>query len=305
MPSLASASPRSSKLPTVSEITSPLRSPIASPFGTGFSKSFVWPANENFDCYTLAGKQKFYEYGDDKENAHEYQEQCVDVGSTLLGNVTEQDNGYTEESQSLLTFDSMPVNLFRNVWEQQTQHEKVKILEEPKFEPGANAINNYDLVRSTEALLAQFEAAHEQKTFLQTESIKTDESDIGSENFSSLAEPVPVISSGERSKQVCSNSNCQASETTTWRYFPSDIHRIQPFCSACKLYYDFHRRHRPRSLAKAPKKNMRLKKIPLADRICTNCSTLVTPVWRFVGDNLYCNRCGQYRRKHGIDRPLE
>lgn len=46
------------------------------------------------------------------------------------------------------------------------------------------------------------------------------------------------------------------------------------------------------------------KKINIAKRTCSNCGTSSTSTWRNLGDQIVCNACKCFYRKHGKNRPI-
>lgn len=46
------------------------------------------------------------------------------------------------------------------------------------------------------------------------------------------------------------------------------------------------------------------KKSEIRSRICSNCGTSSTSTWRNLGDQIVCNACKCFYRKHGKSRPI-
>lgn len=82
-----------------------------------------------------------------------------------------------------------------------------------------------------------------------------------------------------------------------------DVEHKNPLCNACRLYYKSHQTFRTVDMCNKPKKVFRLRDIPKNERMCVNCGETKS-TWRFVDDKLYCNPCGQHRKRHGRDRTM-
>lgn len=68
------------------------------------------------------------------------------------------------------------------------------------------------------------------------------------------------------------------------------------------MYLAHHGQHRTAEMCNKPKKICRLNLIKPKDRVCVNCKQVKSTFWRFVDEKLYCNPCGQYRRRHYVPR---
>jgi ribosomal protein L34E len=100
----------------------------------------------------------------------------------------------------------------------------------------------------------------------------------------------------------CSNPNCRATSSPTWRFMKRDYGKKKPFCNACKLFFDKNRKHRPLKVCQGPASQKRAPR-PTFGRVCWNCKTTETCTWRFIEDKSYCNACGQHQARHGYPRP--
>uniref|UniRef100_A0A1D1Y1J4 Transcription factor elt-1 n=1 Tax=Anthurium amnicola TaxID=1678845 RepID=A0A1D1Y1J4_9ARAE len=102
-------------------------------------------------------------------------------------------------------------------------------------------------------------------------------------------------SSGE---QQC--FNCGVTSTPLWRRSAND----ELLCNACGLYLKLHKMDRPKTMKPhIVRKDARDDEA--SQPVCTNCSTMTTPLWRRdeEGQTL-CNACGLYFKLHHEKRPL-
>ncbi|KAG1454769.1 hypothetical protein G6F55_007429 [Rhizopus delemar] len=105
-------------------------------------------------------------------------------------------------------------------------------------------------------------------------------------------------SSHAENKPVC--TNCGATKTPLWRRSIED----DLLCNACGLYQKLHNAPRPKSL-KPHNSKKELKEVEGPKLVCSNCSTIKTPLWRRDDEGApLCNACGLYYKLHHERRPL-
>ena len=128
--------------------------------------------------------------------------------------------------------------------------------------------------------------------------------------------PAPGANSGKK----C--SNCGATSTPSWRRCPAGKNLL---CNACGLYQKLHKRARPFKIADDGSiRVQRAMPTPGTSnggvngrvgvgskgqgeegKICRNCETKETPLWRKVGRDLCCNACALFYKTHGYHRPVD
>lgn len=114
-------------------------------------------------------------------------------------------------------------------------------------------------------------------------------------------------------------SNCGATSTPSWRRCPAGKDLL---CNACGLYQKLHGRPRPFRIADDG--TIRVQRttnhtgngnghghssnsnsfVAIEEKICANCATGDTPLWRRLEQHNYCNACALFFKTHGYHRPL-
>ncbi|PJF16987.1 GATA-4/5/6 transcription factor [Paramicrosporidium saccamoebae] len=102
-------------------------------------------------------------------------------------------------------------------------------------------------------------------------------------------------------------SNCSATSTPSWRRCPAGKNLL---CNACGLYQKLH--NKPRPFRVADDGSIRVQRSIPKDReeregetlgkICANCGTSDTPLWRKVDNILCCNACALFYKTHRVHR---
>lgn len=130
---------------------------------------------------------------------------------------------------------------------------------------------------------------------------------------SSYAQPfLPFLNAAIYANSGKKCSNCGATSTPSWRRCPAGKNLL---CNACGLYQKLHNRPRPFKIADdgsirvqraATTAYVRDKDLLSSDdfRVCANCRTAETPLWRKLGNVQYCNACALFHKTHGFHRPL-
>jgi hypothetical protein len=120
-------------------------------------------------------------------------------------------------------------------------------------------------------------------------------------NYQQPYYPFPLNYSGKK----C--SNCGATSTPSWRRCPAGKLLL---CNACGLYQKLH--NRPRPFRVAEDGSIRVQRAAIREdpprdddeaKICANCGTNDTPLWRKVEKLLCCNACALFYKTHGFHRP--
>lgn len=112
-------------------------------------------------------------------------------------------------------------------------------------------------------------------------------------------------------------SNCGATSTPSWRRCPAGKDLL---CNACGLYQKLHGRPRPFRIADDG--TIRVQRttnhggnghghnsnsnsfVAIEEKVCANCATSDTPLWRRLEQHNYCNACALFFKTHGYHRPL-
>ena len=102
-------------------------------------------------------------------------------------------------------------------------------------------------------------------------------------------------------------SNCGATSTPSWRRCPAGKNLL---CNACGLYQKLHGRRRPFKVAddgsirvqRTAVNNTKAEETEEVPKICSNCVTTDTPLWRKVDGQQCCNACALFHRTHGYHR---
>ncbi|RIA91420.1 hypothetical protein C1645_822121 [Glomus cerebriforme] len=101
----------------------------------------------------------------------------------------------------------------------------------------------------------------------------------------------PLIPSTPPSLQnnIFSCINCGVKKTPLWR-----IERMERYCNACWLYLK--RNGTPRKFDVNSSKVLRKKRVRKY-RVCAECNTTTSPIWRNCDDKTYCNKHGLAKKK--------